>query len=71
MNLRSVFQQAALNFIELQQLDYDSGAGGFRCGHNKGVTADGITLGYHLEQAHLESPYLADEVSSSTAKSLY
>lgn len=62
MNLRSVFQQATLNFIELQNLDYDDGDGGFRCGHDAGITADGITLGYHLEQAHLETPFLSDEV---------
>lgn len=62
MNLRSVFQQATLNFIELQSLDYIAGAGGFHCEHDLGVTADGITLGYHLEQAHLEAPFLPNEV---------
>ncbi|KAK9901110.1 hypothetical protein WJX75_006135 [Coccomyxa subellipsoidea] len=71
MDLRSVFQSATLNFIELQWLDYDSGPGGFCCGHDSGVTADGITLGYHLEQAHLESPYLAAEDSSVVAGSTF
>lgn len=68
MNLRSIFQQATLNFMELQGLDYDYGAGGFHCGHEVGVTADGITLGYHLQQAHLEAPYLSEEVNSCCHK---
>lgn len=57
MKLRDSFEQACLDFIQLQRLDY---AAALSCEHGaRRLTADGITIGFHALMAHFEKPYAA------------
>jgi hypothetical protein len=48
----SQYQEACLDFVQLQRIDFNAA---FRCSCKGGVTADGITLGFHLDQMRLVS----------------
>ena len=52
--LRDLFEQATLDFIQLQRIDY---AAEFQCNCSSGVMADGITLGFHTSQLYLTAPW--------------
>ncbi len=41
-----------MDFVQLQRIDFDAA---FSCSCNGGVTADGITLGFHMAQMRLVS----------------
>ena len=51
--LRDLYQQTTLDFIQLQQIDFQ---GAFSCSCQAGITCDGISLAYHQSQAFIVSP---------------
>ena len=54
MNLRGMFEEATLDFIQLQQLDF---AAAFSCPHGVAdLTADGLTLGFASAMPTFSSP---------------
>ncbi len=57
---RDAYEQATLDFMQLQHIDYRKA---FSCRCNGGVTADGITLGHHLKDQYLVSPAAASSAS--------
>ncbi len=68
-NLYQPFQQATLDFLQLQKIDYRSG---FCCPHGfKSVQVDGITLGCHKDKCCLTQPWLAQVASYDTCGSLF
>ncbi len=46
------YQEACLDFVQLQRIDYSSA---FYCTCQGGVTAGGVTLGFHMAQMRLVS----------------
>lgn len=69
MKVRDIFEQATLDFIQLQHLDY---AGVLSCAHGaQKLTADGITIGFHTRLACFQKPYAAPHDSSITLGSVY
>lgn len=66
--MRTLFQKACLDFIQLQQINYRLS---FRCVHGcKDMTADGITLGFHCAHLFLERPCAAPSASPPVVGSL-
>ena len=52
MNLRDTFEQATLDFWQLQRLDFHMG---LSCEHEgKQVSADGITIGFRTDRSHFD-----------------
>lgn len=69
MNLRDIFEQACLDYIQLQRIPY---ADGLSCEHGaRRLTADGITIGFHASMAHFEKPYAAIPDSQIVVGSAY
>lgn len=61
--LTACWQQATLDFIQLMRINFRSS---FQCGHGvEFLTADGISLGYHIQQAYIEKPWAADPGSAA------
>ncbi len=69
INLQNQFEEACLDFIQLQGLDFE---GWFSCPHGaSSLTADGITLGLPLQRAGFARPWKAAEGEAPVAGSLF
>jgi len=69
MNLRGMFEEATLDFIQLQQLNF---AAAFSCSHGVAdLTADGLTLGFAIRHAHFQQPWAADVATPLVAGSMF
>ena len=55
-NFKKHFREATFDFIQLQNIDYSAA---FQCPHNDGLIVDGITLGFHKDQASFAVPWEA------------
>lgn len=69
-NLRQRFEQACMDFVNLQHLDYDAGIS-CNCGNGAGVIADGLTLGHALHRAHFVTPWGPASQQQPTCGSLF
>ena len=60
--LTAQWQQGTLDFIQLMHIDYRTS---FQCEHgSEFLTADGISLGYHISQAYMARPWASDPDSA-------
>ena len=64
----ALFQQACLDYIQLQDINYRES---FACEHGcDDMTADGLTLGFRLNQLNLKQPWAAPSTAEPKAGSL-
>jgi hypothetical protein len=67
--LLPVYQDATLDFIQLQSIDYVKS---LSCPHGwRRITCDGIALGYRLDQSRQAQPWAADLSSQPVVGSLF
>ena len=66
--LRTDYQEACLDFVQLQRIDFNAS---FSCSCHGGVTADGITLGFHNVQMSLVSLSQAEDGAELVRGSLF
>lgn len=59
-NLRTDFQEATLDFVQLQAIDYRKSFS-CSCGCSNGIVVDGITVGFHRHMCRLEQPWAANK----------
>jgi hypothetical protein len=73
MNYRAVFQDACMDYVDLQNINYDGGLWCSECPDNgvDSLASDGVTIGFQADKCHFVAPWNPDPNGPAKTRSRF